>query len=372
MRNIRLLIEKLKMLHVDIKFINNPAEFHKRLLCLTAAKYISIITLYLGEEKEDIELLKGLAKCENLAILSDSHKNHRTDPTELLKKFNIYDKVRTQDKGLWFSVLKELVFVQHCKMYVFDNIVIITGANCESRYFTTTLDNHYEIQSNALAIEILELMSVHDERFLLHSEYLRKQGVVKVLNQDNKYTLIKTYTQKEELSLLKYLIECSDGNTIFLSTGYLNLPDEYLNVLKEANVRIYCPSTKYTFCAGGLIGNFITSIYTFIYNRTKSILGDKVFVFYKEGVHFHKKGIWVFKGDFAIHMCGSSNFNSRSFQRDYELNYIFITNDVLNRNKFFDEVKQIDDETELLKDKKYSFLTGLFFKFLFLLFGTFM
>lgn len=373
MNDLKNFINKMKMTSVDIKFINNPNEFKKRLIELSNSTFISIITLYLGIEKEDEELLLSFSKCKNLSILSDSLKNHRTDPSLLLKRLNINDKVKIQKKIISIPFLRELIFVQHCKMYVFDDIIILTGANCESRYFTITLDNHYEIKSKKLSIEILNLMSIHDKRFLFHSNYLKTLPLIQLLpfELNNNNTFIKPYTEKDEFNILKTIIKFSEKNTLYLSTGYLNLPSEYLNLFKDKNIRIYCPPSEYNL-SFNIIGKFIEYLYLYIYYRTKNILGNKIFIFYKKGFKFHKKGLWIFKGEIAIHLLGSSNFNMRSFKRDFELNYILITKDKQIKNKLWEDIRYIEKYSKQLNNQKYSFFKKILYGIIFLLLKSFM
>ena len=46
---------------------------------------------------------------------------------------------------------KEIIGVQHTKLYAFDDVVIITGANLSHSYFTNRCDRYYKIHDESLA-----------------------------------------------------------------------------------------------------------------------------------------------------------------------------------------------------------------------------
>jgi CDP-diacylglycerol--glycerol-3-phosphate 3-phosphatidyltransferase len=59
------------------------------------------------------------------------------------------------------SVLREVFGIHHMKFYVFDNDVIITGANLSEDYFTTRQDRYFVIKNAPeLANYISDLLGI--------------------------------------------------------------------------------------------------------------------------------------------------------------------------------------------------------------------
>ena len=54
------------------------------------------------------------------------------------------------------KMLKEVLGVHHCKFAVFDNSVVLTGANLEEQYFTTRRDRYWVINNVPELADYLE------------------------------------------------------------------------------------------------------------------------------------------------------------------------------------------------------------------------
>lgn len=149
--------------------------------------------------------------------------------------------------------------------------------------------------------------------------------------------LIPYFNHQEENFIEK--IFTYDFDEIFLSTAYINIPDEYIKHMKNRNCTFIIPDTQCnTFGGKGLFNKMIVSVYDYLnlqmFHKLPSV---RFLTFKKKKISFHFKGIWAFSKEFAISIIGSSNFNERSHRKDKELCFLMITEDQSLINQFKSE-----------------------------------
>lgn len=195
-----------------INIINDPRKFYDT-LCerfRSAKRRISIASLYIGTgplEKILLENTKeNLMKSTDLRlnILLDYQRGTRgeVNSVTLLKdllnecsdkcKVNLYQTPRLQ--GSWSKALpsryNEIVGLQHMKLYIADDSVLLSGANCSNDYFGQRQDRYIEIHDSDLANfynDLIGMTAVSLYTFLFSfyftnlSEYLRLFTLICIL-----------------------------------------------------------------------------------------------------------------------------------------------------------------------------------------------
>lgn len=156
----------------NIHIIQEPSKFYETLLskCSTAKNRITFVSLYLGIGKLEQNLvsamINNLKMNSNLKIniLLDftrgtrGVKNSQTTLHNLIKKkdnfcLSLYHTpaLRGLTKRFAPSRWNELFGLQHMKLYMFDDTVIISGANLSNDYFTNRQDRYVMIEDKNLA-----------------------------------------------------------------------------------------------------------------------------------------------------------------------------------------------------------------------------
>lgn len=168
-----------------VNIISDPRKFYDT-LCerfRNANRRISVASLYLGTgtmEKKLLELTKdNLEKQKSLKfkVLLDFQRGTRgeVNSVSLLQDFindvptqcsvNLYQTPRLY--GSWSKALpsryNEIIGLQHMKLYIADDSVLLSGANCSKDYFEQRQDRYIEIEDADLAnfySELIGMMTV--------------------------------------------------------------------------------------------------------------------------------------------------------------------------------------------------------------------
>lgn len=168
-----------------VNVIKEPRQFYDTLCerVQNAKRRISVASLYIGTgslENRLLEITKeNLTKRKNLQfnVLLDYQRGTRGDinSVTLLQRvldlipeqcrFSLYQTPRLQ--GSWSNVLparyNELVGLQHMKLYIADDSVLLSGANCSKDYFEQRQDRYIEIEDTDLANFYCELIGMMAE-----------------------------------------------------------------------------------------------------------------------------------------------------------------------------------------------------------------
>lgn len=156
-----------------INIISDPRKFYdtlcERFKC--ANRRVSIASLYIGTgdlERKLLEVTKNnimQKKDLKFSVVLDYQRGTRGEVNSrtLLQEFvndvpeqcsvSLYQTPRLQ--GSWSKALpsryNELVGLQHMKLYIADDSVLLSGANCSNDYFQQRQDRYVEIQDADLA-----------------------------------------------------------------------------------------------------------------------------------------------------------------------------------------------------------------------------
>jgi len=276
------------------------------------------------------------------------------------------------------------------KLYVFDDSVIISGANLSDDYFTNRQDRYVVISDcKELADFYFKLIQKVSSISLgldksdnltprTHHPYKEaKESFVKCAKEniwsfyqdkisENKkphskpdhdtwvFPLIEfpPFGIHQDSQVTKQLLEDTcEGSKVTLSTGYFNLTDDYSNSIIYRSQAIYRilmahPSANGFLTAGGLAGA-IPGAYTGLamkFLRKVKLSGElnriTMFEYMRKSWTFHAKGLWYtppLQNKPVMTLVGSSNFGSRSVGRDLESQLAIVTLNETLRSKLKEE-----------------------------------
>ncbi|KAG0419338.1 CDP-diacylglycerol--glycerol-3-phosphate 3-phosphatidyltransferase [Dictyocoela roeselum] len=257
-------IEKLDILA-------NPSEFFDRIKYhLLNSTRAYMMTLYIGGSDEKSEHLFELLRLRkergmHTKIIIDQNRGEEERTMINITRFGLEDMFSFADivRIPLPAMLKQMICVLHKKVYIFDDVVILTGANLGGMYFSQTFDRYYEVQSQELA------------SYLIYTQF----------NEFVPYNEVESDT--------KVLIPTDDYGVLFniynnfkdpvIASPYPNLPGSYIKLIKD-NVMIVSSPECNTFHDKP----FIKSIFTLI---LKMLSKKMNLLFYcKQGHYCHIKG----------------------------------------------------------------------------------
>uniref|UniRef100_A0A1B0DQC2 CDP-diacylglycerol--glycerol-3-phosphate 3-phosphatidyltransferase n=1 Tax=Phlebotomus papatasi TaxID=29031 RepID=A0A1B0DQC2_PHLPP len=385
-----------------ITVIHDPRVFYETVLtkCASAKKRIILASLYLGIGQLETSLIsvlrENLRENKQLKInfLLDFTRgtrgqvNSRTTIMPLMEEsdnvsLSLYHTpaLRGITKKLAPPRWNELLGLQHMKVYLFDNSVIISGANLSNDYFTNRQDRYIMIENKPLAdfyaglvnkVQEFSLqVSSKDAQPKLHKswQHLPYEGTQSEFAQEARHRIFSYFSdvierQNSAMDLekdadtwifpviemgqlgihhdsvvTKALFQNSQPNSrIRMATGYFNLTPEYMNSITdcqaECAILMAHPNANGFKGAKGPAGG-IPDAYTLIarqfYEKLKAAKQDhrvSLFEYQQPGWTYHAKGLWYYLPNSSLPsmtLIGSSNFGERSVNRDLETQVCIVT-----------------------------------------------
>jgi len=177
--------------------------------------------------------------------------------------------------------------------------------------------------------------------------------------------------------------QISGNLEIFLTAGYLNLTDEIWTALRKhgGKCTVLGASVEANgwYGAKGTLTRYVPRLYE---ARMQSLLekgvSPKVLAWGHQahrGWSYHAKGVWIGKLDEGsgkqapamkpfLHITGSSNYNYRSADRDFEAQALILTDDEKLRNKMAMEISNLRKAAETVNEREsqnpaYSLISKL-------------
>ncbi|KAL6741796.1 hypothetical protein Aduo_015015 [Ancylostoma duodenale] len=364
----------------NVRILETPKEFYDFLIerSRSAKNRIALSTLYLGDGSLERGLVDSidynLKRNENLhvTVLLDYLRGTRgvaqeKSSTTLLKaiadRAAVYLYHTPKLTGLVKRVLpertNEIVGLQHMKLYIFDDSVLISGANLSDSYFVDRQDRYVLFENckdladffcnviNAVgecsfllnsdgSVALHPNCSVHpyEGSFVEYRDLLRSR-IAKVIDalqtqqasaqRNSSDTLLYPLVQMglfgyhEEYELLKRLLSSKDSTTsITMASGYFNCIKEYEQLIfsegkYSMDIVTAAPKANGFFGAAGPSG-YIPSMYSWVCERIlqmKEKYGRNdvnLYEYHRDGWTFHAKGLWVDTPAQTATLVGSSNF----------------------------------------------------------------
>ncbi|CAK1547272.1 unnamed protein product [Leptosia nina] len=393
-----------------VNIITDPKQFYDTLYerFRRAKRRVSIASLYIGTGELENKLIRAtidnVMKVEKLSfnILLDYQRGTRgkINSKTLFEQFSrglnnkcslaLYQTPRLQ--GNWSKALpsryNEIVGLQHMKLYISDDTVILSGANCSNDYFQKRQDRYIEIDDSDLADFYCELidevtkfsMNEHND----YSHTLPKEVMIKSLNNnvndlinkwreqqntklslqnaDEKDTWIFPLIQMGEFGIKQdEHVTCSilktapRGGYIRLATGYFNLTETYSKTLLQlckSNISLLMahPNANGFMGAAGPAGG-IPHAYSLIarefwqqvieYNQKSRV---QMLEYERPGWTFHAKGLWYYPAGNDVPwltVVGSANLGERSVKRDLEAQAAIFTSSPDLQRRLHDECARL-------------------------------
>ena len=392
----------------QIKIINEPKHFYQELVnhSMKSKNRIVMSALYLGtdqKEKKLVETIKdSLARNDKLRVkfLLDWCRGTRmvkgessssllcqlksTADARCQMSFYHTPHLRGWVKRLLPSKWNETVGLQHCKVYVFDDSLIISGANLSQDYFTSRQDRYvliencpdladfYEGLVDTVATFSLDMdkegvfrtkddFDSHPYEGKLSQFVEESSGLVKRFLEDqarknkvdsDEYDTMDTVVFptvemgqlgiKQDSEITSRILRSGDTGGIFhFATGYFNLTNCYMGDMMDSQQSKYSilmahPQANGFLGARGPAGG-IPHAYTLIAKTFYNLLLSKnlqdrikLFEYKREGWTFHAKGLWYSSSmNHSILPCltmiGSPNFGYRSVSKDLETQVTILT-----------------------------------------------
>lgn len=385
--------------HLESQFVElipSPKAFYQAILSgiNNSKQRVYLTCLYIGAEQESIfkALDSNSKRGVETKLITDFCRTMRAETSGLstAKKCQALmdlDKVQTfmYRVPLNFPVLKWLPYrfqetlgVHHWKIYVFDDDVILTGANLAKSYFTNRVDRWIRIKNSPelanFACELIDLLQTYSHRLLNSLEiekptYQRKPLSVAFAEKFKTHT---NYTSpKSTDTTLKFGIHCGfDGDvlantddqfieeilsnhegivTTTVASPYMNYRTKTVNALKklEEVLIIGASPDASSFFTGGPVLSAVPWAYKRLTTNVLTELGSRARYLAFESppsiTHqtFHVKGIWQFGVSRARTLIGSSNLGVRSHVRDFECLCILDTRDPALISRFRHELDGI-------------------------------
>lgn len=416
-----------------IHVLSGPDSFYKTLIEKTsqAKQRITLASLYLGTGDHEHELVKTIESTlkrnpdSNLKIrvLLDAtrgsrgaQQNSRTMLLPLLQSHSQQCSVHFYHTPALRGILKkilperwnEVVGLQHMKVYIFDDSLLISGANLSHDYFTNRQDRYLVVEDSKELVDFFDKLvetvcqfsfQLNENNHLnLNSDFphhpcdsnqheftqeakrrienlFEKQPKASssVLQWPNPYsydTWIFPFVQMGQLNiymdniLTREILEKVPKNAeLCLATGYFNLTQEYMESLLEhssPNIHILMahPLANGFFGAKGFAGG-IPSGYTLLAYQFYRRVIDKalethirLWEYRRQNWTFHAKGLWISFGREdprpSFTLVGSPNFGYRSVYRDLEAQLAVVTINSSLRDQLHQERKNLFQQAELV------------------------
>ncbi|KAF4532394.1 hypothetical protein B566_EDAN003846 [Ephemera danica] len=387
----------------QVSVISKPSDFYKELIkrCQASIQRITLASLYLGtgplEQKLVAAIDQRIQHSEgnlNVCVLLDYTRSSRGEISSRTLLFPLISKyqnncqvalyhspnLRGTIKKLLPQRWNELVGLQHMKIYLFDDSVIISGANLSNDYFTNRQDRYVLIENCKDLADFLDglVKRVTDFSFHLNSEnnvalsaawqgkehpYLghkekflmsaRKHVwdfyssyITNPMQQSEANTWLYPFIEMGQLGIqndsiaTKRIIETApEGAKLNISTGYFNLTQQYSQSIVQKskatfNILMAHPNANGFLGARGPAGG-IPAAYTLLAHRFLTLLrhnsqGHRVSLWEYQlpGWTYHAKGLWYCLPEEnlpSLTLVGSPNFGYRSVYRDLELQVALVT-----------------------------------------------
>ncbi|KAG8190072.1 hypothetical protein JTE90_023044 [Oedothorax gibbosus] len=422
----------------NIKVLQEPSEFFQTLkeLSRTSQRRITLASLYIGTgplEKELVSSIsEGLEQSRGklqVKILLDhtrgsrGKENSRTLLLPLLKNYpsqievSLYHtpKLRGFIKWLLPERWNETIGLSHLKVYLFDDTLILSGANLSDQYFYNRQDRYIMFQNckelcdyfdNVVsAISSMSFLLKPNNTEILHpgwsihpsegdyTDFIsRARQSLQCLIQPKQhfitstseeisdsasegdtfvYPLLQMYTfgiRQDEQAVEKFLRLAEPDSKIKLASGYFNLTNHYMNIILKSSKALYSllvasPKVNGFYGASGVAGG-IPSAYTHIaksffakvlsYRQQDRI---KLCEYERPDWTFHVKGLWYYKPNESlptVTFIGSPNFGYRSVYKDLEAQVAIVTTNKDLQQQLHDEQQRFYDRTVVIQKELFE------------------
>ncbi|GBM62409.1 CDP-diacylglycerol--glycerol-3-phosphate 3-phosphatidyltransferase, mitochondrial [Araneus ventricosus] len=421
----------------NIKVLKEPSDFFEKLkeLSRNSTKRITLASLYIGTGPLEKELVaavnEGLQKSQGnlqVKILIDytrgsrGSENSRTLLVPLIKDYpsqvevSLYHTPKLRGFIKWFLPERwnETIGLSHLKVYLFDDTLILSGANLSDQYFCNRQDRYIVFYNCkelcdyfdhvVQTVSSFSFLLMPNNTVMLHpewdihpsegnfKEYVSKAqkslqnliSTAKARNVQNElenknmvhadtlvYPLLQMYTfgiRQDEQVTEKFLRLAEPSSCIKLASGYFNLTNHYMNIILKSSKAIFSllvasPKVNGFYGAKGVSGA-IPSAYTQIvktfFSKVLSYRQQdriKLCEYERPSWTFHVKGLWYYKPNASlpsVTFIGSPNFGYRSVYKDLEAQVAIVTENRELQMQLHNEQQSFYDQTTIIEKELFD------------------
>lgn len=386
-----------------VRIINEPDKFYQTVLkkLRNAKVRVSLVSLYLGIGKLEHDLIDAIqenvknndelkvdilldynrgtrGKKNSKAMLMPLVKNHRNVTLSLYHTPLLRGIAKRLAPARW----NELLGLQHMKLYLFDDTIILSGANLSNDYFTNRQDRYIEIEDRHLANFFSGLIGKVQEFSMIvnNNGHLHLHHDWKLMPYESDHSVFAAEARKrieefftdafdeqqknlslsdmsadtwifptlemgqlnihhDSLATLKILSSAQKGSMLKMATGYFNLTQSYMDaIVNDCNAKCSIimahPNANGFQGAKGISGG-IPAAYTQLAKKFYEQIQqhhqeDRISLleYERDSWSYHAKGIWYYPQESKqpfMTVVGSSNYGERSVNRDLEAQICLVT-----------------------------------------------
>jgi len=388
----------------DCEVLKTPRCFHQNILKhIRSSKHrISLASLYFGTGKKETEIVEEIrtACVRNpklqVRILLDHSRGTRKSPIDGTSSISMLSSLCNEFPGqfslslflmpqLWSESASwiparwnEIVSVMHVKAYVFDNTLMMSGANLSEDYFTNRQDRYLVIHSTdrlaGLYHDFVRLLSRFSDIVTTEIRPIERNSALRDRLQDELHDFAASYQNDDnssnnhqsdvsnnnydswivptfqfgELDLfhddetISRILKGVPYNSVDFATGYFNMPESLINLLihdcdiQKVRVLMSSPEAHGFHSAKGISGALPLAyaersrLFFERINKLEESSNISLYEYFRDNWTFHAKGIWLTCNSENLpwlSVIGSSNFGMRSHCRDIESQLYVCTTD---------------------------------------------
>ena len=387
----------------QISVLRSPSDFYAELLAGAAAaqRRIALASLYVGDGARERELVCALQNAPaqtDIHLLLDGSRMQRGGGLALLAPLARRAGARVSlfrppslVSHSWRAALpplaNEVLGVQHAKACVFDDTVVLTGANLSAEYFERRQDRYVVIRdAPALADVVCGVLAAVGARSTAYDPDGAAATVEHLGGADQKTlwppppadgvgeaqalasavnAVVRAAADAHpppaagaappggcwvlpavqcapaglttDADATEWLLRRNTKLPLALSSPYLNPPPAYERAMLAAArgggaVELACAAPQASgFWGAGGVRALVPQVYSHLEQqlaRRAAALGAALRVrrYQRPGWTYHAKGLWLGAPP-LLSVVGSSNFGERSVRRDLELSFTLVTTD---------------------------------------------
>ncbi|CAN8030803.1 unnamed protein product [Ixodes persulcatus] len=413
----------------NVTVLHEPSEFYQHLKDLSDAanKRIVLASLYLGDGELENNLVSHIHAAARrdvqVRILLDytrgsrGESNSRTMLTPMLREFSRPSPASGPDSGeppgnqvqvaLYHSpklrgVLRwllpqrwnETLGLTHLKVYLFDDTLVLSGANLSDQYFRNRQDRYVVFRDCSqladyfaglvAAVSSFSLQLHPDDSVALGRDFpvhpykgdsaefvaaanerlapLVRPNALEPPQKSPGDTWVFPLLQMMPLGIRqdqdvteRILARPPPDCTMRLATGYFNLTQRYAdlilgNTASKFDLLVASPKVNGFYGAEGLSG-VIPTVYTLLLRQFFSRIGKSeshvtVGEYERANWTFHAKGLWLWRGSQpwpCVSLVGSPNFGFRSVHQDLEAQVAIVTSNKSLQKQLHHEQQRLYD-----------------------------
>eukprot|EP00042_Codosiga_hollandica_P051548 m.634636 g.634636 ORF g.634636 m.634636 type:complete len:487 (+) comp58303_c0_seq7:2-1462(+) len=411
----------------SIRVLHSPSEFYSTLRdgIKTAQKRVVLAALYLGTTKHDTDLIKEIEGFANrtqhtggsIRLLFDwtrgtrGQVNSATITHPLVQQFGHMCDVSLYHtpelRHIWKRILvppfNEIISLTHVKIYIYDDTLLLSGANMSDHYYTNRQDRYVLITDAGVSEVYARIvdaisacsMQLHADASIRprpgcdplgdYGQFIEAmRGKMKPIldeisagsqpaniasSDTHLFPLVQMGLfgiRQDEAATTDFLQNIPEYSSLRIASGYFNLTNEYMNALIASQGSCLVIAASPT--ANGFLGakgprGHVPSAYTYLEQlflervaRAKQQFRIQLMEWSRQDWTFHVKGFWWIPCGStkpALTFIGSPNFGYRSTRRDLEAQAVIMTTNPQLQEQLQQELQLIEKHSSIVTEDTF-------------------